>query len=88
MDPVTLVSIVYALVNIGASWCLNHRVRLGPYLGMCGAVLGFTTGLLSQDAKGLMINTPFYFVFGIMSLRSGRWDGQPWFRHAEVDDEG
>lgn len=84
MNTVLTLSIIYAVVNIAASWFLNHRCKAGPYIGIVGACVGFAVGFLSEDAKGLMLNTTFYFLIGIQGIRSGYWRGQPWFRHKET----
>ena len=69
MSWVTYISVVYALVNVGASLGLNLKRDWGPYAGCVGALLGFTVGLFSQDAKGLLINTPVYFIIGVYAIR-------------------
>ena len=84
MTTGTIVSIVYALTNIGASYGLNARLRIGPWLGCVGAFLGFTTGLLT-DAHGLLLNTPVYLFFGWRAIRSGSWDHEPWLRRKQDD---
>ena len=73
MHWVTQLSIAYALINIGASYGLNMRRWWGPWVGCTGAILGFGVGLPSQDAKGLMLNTPVYFIIGVLAIRSGKW---------------
>lgn len=72
MNWVTQLSIVYALVNMSASYGLNFRHNWGPYAGCVGALLGFGVGLHSVDAKGLMLNTPIYFIFGVLAIRRNR----------------